>query len=158
MTRSSTISFAAIVVALLACKGKGEDKELPEAPALPSAESQGPREEKADPVPEAAEGSESDAAPEGSEKGDEDAGTKSTGAGASSDKDGKDDKAEPKDEPKDAGTSSSPSLDASVGDLQKRAEACINGCSAQFEKCKAVDISKLPECIQKQASCTASCK
>ncbi len=166
MTRSSAITFATIVVALLACKGKGEDKDLPEAPPLPSGAEEGATES----ASKGAEGSPSDSSDGGSgdkvadDKGTGDEGTDGKGAG---DK-GADDKgageadegedAGSKDEGKDAGTSSPPPVDASIGDLQKRAEACLKRCSAKFEKCKAVDLSKLPECVQKQASCTAACK
>jgi hypothetical protein len=166
VTRSSTITFAVVVVALLACKGKGEDKDLPEAPPLPTGEAEAAPQGTTASTPEGADNSPSDVA-EG-ESGDAGAGDKSTGDKSTGDKSTGDkstgDKPDKETEPdaktdgKDAGTASPPSVDASVGDLQKRAEACINGCSAQFEKCKAVDISKLPECIQKQASCTAACK
>ena len=158
MTRTSIIAVATVIVALLACKGKGEEQDLPEAPPLPSekeavADDARPTDsakENGSPSPSAS----SEAKEEGAGDGgvsDKTAGSEKT---ASSDKDAgaKDDVA------KDAGTTAAPGVDASVGDLQKRAQQCINRCSAQFEKCKTVDISKLPECIQKQASCTADCK
>lgn len=163
VTRSLLVAVATIVFALLACKGKGGDQDLPEAPPLPSTEedqTQGASSPAPAPAPSVA----NSAAGEGKDattSGDAGSATpKVSPDGGTAKSDGADSDSSDKDASggKDAGATAPPSFDASVGDLQKRAEQCINRCSAQFEKCKSVDISKLGECIQNQASCTAACR
>lgn len=159
--RTKVLELTVIVAALLACKTQEAKRDLPEAPPLPSGTSAtgtdaapgaSPTAPTDQPAAEPTDGK-APGAPPGTHPAPADAGSKQdsgardggTGDAGSGDAGSKD-----------AGTTQT--YDASVGDLQKRAEACLKNCSKQFEKCKSVDISKLGECLQVQSSCTASCK
>ncbi len=157
MTRNSTLAFSAIIVVLLACKGTkdADDDQLPEAPALPTAEEDSESGDGAGVASASASADPEAPADEGAAEPSPAAPAAGTGRSGAARDAGADDEA---DSSKDAGTTAPAAVDATVGDMQKRAQRCIKRCSAQFEKCKAVDISKLPECVQKQANCSAACK